>query len=73
MQRYGRPDDYVRTLKARIEGQSDDAVRAAAQEVIHPNAFTWVIVGDRARIEAPLRELMGENVQVIDTDGNPVK
>ncbi|HJU39949.1 MAG TPA: pitrilysin family protein, partial [Tahibacter sp.] len=31
--RWGRPDDYVQTLKARIEGQTDDAVRAAAKEV----------------------------------------
>lgn len=34
MQLYGRPDDYVSTLKSRIEAQDDDAIRAAAREVI---------------------------------------
>jgi len=73
MQLYGRPDDYVSTLKSRIEAQDDEAERAAAREVIKPNAFTWVIVGDRSKIEQPIRELMGESVQVIDTDGKIVQ
>ncbi|MEZ5485078.1 MAG: pitrilysin family protein [Lysobacteraceae bacterium] len=72
MQLYGRPDDYVSTLKSRIEAQDDDAIRAAAREIIQPNRFTWVIVGDRSQIEQPIRELMGESVQVIDTDGKIV-
>ena len=73
MQLYGRPDDYVSTLKSRIEAQDDDAIRAAAREVIRPDAFTWVIVGDRSKIEQPIRELMGESVAVIDTDGNIIE
>ncbi|MCB1559696.1 MAG: insulinase family protein [Xanthomonadales bacterium] len=73
MQLYGRPDDYVSTLKSRIEAQDDDAIRAAARQIIKPGAFTWVIVGDRSQIEQPIRELMGESVQVIDADGKLVK
>ena len=69
---YGRPDDYVATLKQRIEAQTDDAVRAAATEVIHPNALTWVIVGDLSKIEAGVRGLKLGDVQVIDADGKPV-
>src|SRR3546814_3154526 len=46
---YNRPDDYVQTLKSRIEGQSDASVEAAAKEIIHPNQLTWVIVGDLDR------------------------
>ena len=69
---YGRPDDYVATLKHRIEAQTDDAVRAAATEVIHPNALTWVIVGDLSKIEAGVRGLKLGDVQVIDADGKPV-
>jgi predicted Zn-dependent peptidase len=70
---YGRPDDYVATLKQRIEAQTDDGVRAAATEVVHPNALTWVIVGDLAKIEAGIRGLNIGPVQVIDADGKPVK
>ncbi|MCW8807958.1 MAG: insulinase family protein [Rhodanobacter sp.] len=69
---YHRPDDYVQTLKSRIEAQSDASVEAAAKEIIHPNRLTWVIVGDLTRIEAPIRALKLGRVQVLDADGQPV-
>jgi predicted Zn-dependent peptidase len=69
---YGRPDDYVATLKQRTEAQTDAGVRAAATEVIHPQALTWVIVGDLSKIEAGIRGLAIGPVQVIDADGKPV-
>ncbi len=70
---YGRPDDYVTTLKARIEGQKADAVESAAREVIRPDAFTWVIVGDLKQIEAPVRALKLGEVKVLDADGKVVR
>ncbi|WEN15852.1 pitrilysin family protein [Rhodanobacter sp. AS-Z3] len=69
---YNRPDDYVQTMKARIEGQSDASVEAAAKQVIHPDQLTWVIVGDLAKIESPIRALKLGKVQVMDADGKPV-
>src|SRR3546814_5069062 len=48
---YDRPDDYVQTLKSRIEAQTDASVEAAAKEIIHPDQLTWVIVGDLKKIE----------------------
>ncbi|HEU0195749.1 MAG TPA: insulinase family protein, partial [Nevskiaceae bacterium] len=71
--KYDRPDDYVQTLKGRIEAQTDAAVNAAAKEVVHPDQLTWVIVGDLSRIEAPVRALNLGDIHVIDADGNPVK
>jgi predicted Zn-dependent peptidase len=71
--KYDRPDDYVQTLKGRIEAQQDSAVEAAAREVIHPDKLTWVIVGDLSKIEQPVRALDLGEVHVIDADGNPVK
>ncbi|HET9835657.1 MAG TPA: pitrilysin family protein [Rhodanobacteraceae bacterium] len=70
--KYDRPDDYVQTMKSRIEAQKDAAIEAAAKEVIHPDHLTWVIVGDLSKIEKPVRALKLGDVQVIDTDGNPV-
>ena len=52
---YDRPDDYVQTLKPRIEAQTDAEVRAAAKEVIRPEGLTWVVVGDLKAIEKPIR------------------
>jgi len=70
--KYDRPDDYVQTLKSRIEGQKDADIEAAAKQVIHPDHLTWVIVGDLSKIEKPIRALNLGDVQVIDADGNPV-
>ncbi|WP_158880694.1 pitrilysin family protein [Rhodanobacter sp. L36] len=69
---YHRPDDYVQTLKSRIEAQKDKDVQAAAAEVIQPDHLTWVIVGDLKSIEAPVRALNLGDVQILDADGQPV-
>jgi predicted Zn-dependent peptidase len=66
--RFGRPDDYVMVRKARIEAMTPASVQAAAK-AIHPEAMTWVIVGDLAKIEAGIRALGIGEVKVIDADG----
>jgi predicted Zn-dependent peptidase len=71
--RFGRPDDYVQTLRARLEAQTDAAVRAAAAQALRPDALTWVIVGDLSKIEAPIRELGLGTVQVLDADGDVLR
>jgi zinc protease len=70
---FGWPDDYVRTLKDRVEAQTDDGVRAAARQVIDPARLTWVVIGDLARIEQPIRALNLGTVQVLDVDGNAIR
>ena len=70
---YHRSDDYVQTLKSRIEAQTDKAVEAAAREVIQPAALTWVIVGDLKKIEKPIRALGIGPVEVLDANGNVVR
>ena len=70
---YHRPDDYVQTYKRRVEAQTDEQVNAAAKEVVRPDALTWVVVGDRAQIEKPVRELNIGALQVLDANGNPAK
>ena len=70
---YNRPDDYVQTLKSRIEAQTDASVEAAAKEIIHPDQLTWVIVGDLAKIESGVRALKLGDVKVLDADGKVVR
>lgn len=55
--RYGRPWDYPATLKERFEGLKRAEIDAAAAEVVHPESLIWLIVGDRAKIEAGIRAL----------------
>jgi zinc protease len=68
---YKRPDDYVPTLKARLEAIDAAAAQAALAAVVKPEAMTWVIIGDRRQVEAPLRALKLAPVQVLDSDGRP--
>jgi predicted Zn-dependent peptidase len=70
---FKRPDDYVRTLKARIEAQTDDGVRAAATESLDPARMTWVVIGDLSKIEQPIRDLKIGEVSVLDADGRVLR
>ncbi|MCR6701505.1 MAG: insulinase family protein [Dokdonella sp.] len=72
-QLYGRPDDYVPTLKTKLEGLDDAKVRAAAQALYRADALTWVIVGDLSKIEQPVRDLKLGEVKVIDADGKVLR
>jgi zinc protease len=66
--RLGRPDDYAATLKQRYEAVDLENLQAAAEEVVHPDALTWVVIGDRKAIEADLRALRLAEVEFIDAD-----
>ena len=70
---YDRPDDYVQTLKPRIEAQTDPSVQAAAVEIVKPDALTWVIVGDLKKIEKPVRDLNLGEVKVLNAEGKVVR
>ena len=69
---YGRPDDYVQTLKQHTEAVSQASAQSAIAEIVKPQALTWVIVGDLKKIEQPVRALGLGEVHVIDADGKPV-
>jgi len=70
--RFGRPDDYVSSLKSRYEAVDLAAVRAAAAHVIHPDNLIWLIVGDLEQIEQQIRDLGLGVVQIIDEDGKAI-
>jgi len=70
IQRYERPDDYVQQRRTRIEALTQADIQTAAAG-IKPEALTWVVVGDLAKIEAGVRALNLGEVQVIDADGKP--
>jgi zinc protease len=71
MVRYDRPDDYVQTLKQRIESTPDEAIAKAAR-TLSPAGMTWVVVGALDKTEAPVRALNLGEAQVLDADGKPV-
>ncbi|MGH7498634.1 MAG: M16 family metallopeptidase, partial [Gemmatimonadales bacterium] len=70
---FGLDDRYFDTYADRIRSQTTASVTEAATRTVQPDHLVWMIVGDRAKIEAPLRELGLGDLQVLDTDGNPVR
>ena len=71
--RFGRPDDYVETLKTSYQAVSLENIKGAAEQVLHPDQITWVIVGDRSQIEDGLRELGIAELEFMNSDGDPVE
>jgi len=69
----GQPDDYFSRLPALIEAQTPESVAAAARTLLRPEAMTWFVVGDLAKIEPALRKLKLGPVQVLDADGKVLR
>ncbi|MEJ6787922.1 pitrilysin family protein [Brevundimonas sp. BR2-1] len=63
---YGRPDDYQTTLASRTRALTAAQLDAAAREVIHPEGFVWVVVGD-ASVVKPQLETLGLPIEVRPT------
>jgi len=71
-QRFGRDDDYVESLARQYRSLDLDDIHSAANEVIKADRLTWIVVGDREKIEAELRALEFGSVSVVDANGNVV-
>jgi len=69
---FGFPDDYYDTLAAKIKALRTSDLQDAAQSILHPDQMIWVVVGDRSKIEAGVRELHLGEMRFIDADGNPL-
>jgi zinc protease len=63
---FGLDDRYYDTYPAKVRALSVEQISPAAAEVVHPDQLIWVIVGDRAKIEAGVRELNLGDVKVIE-------
>ena len=70
--RFNLPDDYYQTYAAKVEALRTADVADAAHTAVRPDSLVWVVVGDRAKIEAPVRELGLGEVKLMDADGNPL-
>jgi len=69
---FGLPDDYYQTYGAKIRALGTPDVTAAAKAAVNPDNVVWVVVGDRAKIEAPIRALGLGELKLLDADGNPI-
>jgi zinc protease len=66
---FGLPDDYYDTYAGKVRALKTDDVNTAAKEVVRPGNLTWIVVGDRAKIEAGVRELNLGEFRLMNVDG----
>jgi len=73
MERFGLPEDYYQKYAGKLTALELADVVRMAKTVVLPESMTWVIVGDRAKIEKGIRELKWGQVKFLDADGNVVE
>jgi len=61
----GRPDDYYVRLPARLRAQTQATLDAAIRGAVDAKGFTWVVVGDAAKIR-PQIEKTGIPIEVVE-------
>ena len=69
---FGLPDDYHETYAGKVRALKTSDVEDAAKTVVHPDNLIWVIVGDRAKIEAGVKELGLGETRFLSPDGKPL-
>lgn len=70
---YGLPDSYYNDFVPKVRALTLADTDAAMKKLVQPDALTWIIVGDLAKIEAPLRKLKLGEVKVLDADGKVLR
>jgi len=69
LQRLNRPDDYLNKYKERLQSVNLEKLKDAARKTLHPNKLTWVIVGDKKKIEDKIVALgIGQISTIEDTE-----
>jgi zinc protease len=66
---YELPADYYDTYTAKVLGLAPADVNTLAQRIVRPRQPVWIVVGDMAKIEAPIRALGIGEVKRIDVEG----
>jgi predicted Zn-dependent peptidase len=61
----GRPDDYYETLPAKYRALTTASADQAIRSAVDPKGFTWIVVGDAAKIR-PQLEKLGLPIEVVE-------
>jgi len=70
--KYGLALDHWERYAARVRALTLADVDRVAKDVVRPGNLIWVVVGDRKKVEAPIRKLNLGELRFVDADGNPV-
>jgi len=61
----GRPDNYYETLAPEYRSLTPSKLDQAARSALDPKGFTWIVVGDAAKVR-PQLEKLGIPIEVVD-------
>lgn len=67
---YKRPDDYQAKLASKYGAMTKEGMDAAIRELVKPDQFTWVVVGDAAKVKPQLEQL-GLTIEMQDQAAKP--
>jgi zinc protease len=70
--RFGLPEDYYETYAGKVRALKTSDVEDGAKEILKPDHLIWVVVGDRAKIEAGIKEVGLGEIRLLDADGKPI-
>jgi predicted Zn-dependent peptidase len=65
MDQFDRPDNYYETLPAEYRAQTAQSLDRAIRGLIDPKGFTWIVVGDAAKVR-PQLEKLGLPIEVVE-------
>ena len=71
--KYNRGKDYWTNYANKIRNLTLQDIHNASKKVINPDQMTWLIVGDRKKIEESIRKLNLGEIHFIDTEGKEKK
>ena len=60
-----RPDNYYETLAPEYRAQTTASLDKAARSLLDPKGFTWIVVGDAAKVR-PQLEKLGIPIEVVE-------
>ena len=69
---FGLPEDYYVTYPQKVRSLTTANITDIAKKLLYPEKLVWVVIGDRKKIEAGIRELNYGEVKLIDTNGNVI-
>jgi predicted Zn-dependent peptidase len=60
-----RPDDYYQTLAPRYQAQTTASLDKSIRATLDPKGFTWIVVGDAAKVR-PQLEKLGMPIETVE-------
>ena len=61
----GRPDNYYETLPGKYRALTTASADQAIRRAVDPNGFTWIVVGDAAKVR-PQLEKLGMPIETVE-------